>query len=96
MFAAGAMRIGAVVPASWILAGAGRVLFAFGGEAMAPASFNAAAGGEEGLRAGAGVEVRVCGGGGGGVVGALVAAMAILGTATEGASAGSWICPSLI
>lgn len=86
--------MGAVVPASWILAGAGIVLFAFGGEAMAPASFGAAAGADEGLRAGVDVEAVV--GGGGIAVGALVAAMAILGAATAGALAGSWICPSLI
>ena len=86
------MRIGAVVPASWILAGAGRVLFAFEGEAMAPASFNAAAGEDEGLRAAAGADVEVMVGG----VDIAVAAMGILGAKIEGASAGSWICPSLI
>ena len=86
---AGAIRIGAVVAASSILAGAGIEAFAIGGEAMAPASFSAGGNVDEGLGEGVNVEVEVRGGGA--AAGALVGATANFGATLAGASAGSWI-----
>lgn len=99
MFAAGAgaIKIGAVVAASSILAGAGIDVFAIGGAATAPASFSAGGGDRGGdVAAGMKVEVDVGGGGDAAATGALVGAIAILGATTAGASAGSWTWPSLI
>lgn len=102
-----AVKIGAVAAASSILAGAGMEVFAFGGATEAPAAFKAGGdegegsgagvkvevmvGGDEGEGSGAGVKVEVMVGGGGAAAGTLVAAIAILGATTAGASAGSWI-----
>lgn len=87
---AGAIRIGAVVAASSILAGAGIEAFAVGGAAMAPDSFNAGGNVGEGLGEGVNVEVEVAGGGAA-AAGALVGATANFGATLAGASAGSWI-----
>ena len=96
----GAIRTGAVVAAaaaSSIRAGAGTDVFAIGGgaAATAPASFSAGGDEEEeevDRNVDIEVEVEVEVGGGG----ALVGAIAIFGATIAGASAGSWIWPSLI
>lgn len=93
----GAIRTGAVVAAaSSIRAGAGTEAFAIGGAATAPASFNAGGDEGEGVDRNVDIEVEVEVGGGGAGAGALVGAIAIFGATTAGASAGSWIWPSLI
>lgn len=94
----GAIKIGAVVAASSILAGAGmiEVFAARGGATKAPASFDSGDVEGDGICVAVNREVEVKVGTAGAGGGALVAAIAILGAATVGASAGSWIWPSLI
>lgn len=70
-----------------------------GGATDVPASANAGGGEGEGVGVGEAVTTETeteVGGGGAGAAGALVGAIAILGATAAGASAGSWICPSLI
>ena len=92
----GAIKTGAVVAASSIRAGAGTDVFAIGGAATAPASFNAGGDKGDGVDRNVDTEVEVEVGGGGAGAGALVGAIAIFGATTAGTSAGSWIWPSLI
>lgn len=119
MFAAGggggAIKIGAVVAASSILAGAGIVVLAGGNATDAPASFSAfgddsagrgateapasfmAGGGEaEAVVTAVNMEVEVDVGGAGAAAWVPAGAITTLGATTAGASAGSWIWPSLI
>lgn len=86
----------AVAPASFNAGG----VEGEGGAMDVPASANAAGGGggedvAKAVNTETEMEVEV-GGGGAGAAGELVGAIAILGAATAGASAGSWIWPSLI